>query len=494
MPTKNNNQTLKNKLKKTYQIVNQQKINNQKKIFKFIDDRPFSSFLSLLAVLLILIVVGNFLRKPPQAVEVKTPEPKLVETFSFNESPKLSMIAKVEKTGVINIVAQTPGIVQSVNVSEGEVITKGKSVVSLSTNYQGGNAASLSRQMAQKNYTMAVETFDTQKDIIGKQRELTNQGNLQAADMRSITAKSIDETRSAISLSENIIGTLDSQITTLESTNVGGVNDAAILGAKQAKSMTLSGLNQMRSGLRATEYQTASTNPPAEMADISKEITMKQLDLQERSLILTRDIAGINLKLAKVSEAMMFPATPFAGTVEKIFVRVGQNVNPGTVIATIKGNSGQNRATVLVTNLISRSVLTTEPSYFYLDDQKVPVVANYVSTEATDGNLYTVTYILPDSFDYVLTNSGSVKVEIPIGLPKIIINDPFVPLDAIYQTGDKAYVYVISTEGEAKKVITKEVTLGEVSGKYINVLTGLKLDDIVITTRTVQEGDLIRTE
>ncbi|MEP7167231.1 MAG: biotin/lipoyl-binding protein [Candidatus Woesebacteria bacterium] len=464
--------------------------NRWKKVTTFIDKRPFGSFFILLGLLLVLIVVGNFLRKPAPKPEQKASEPKLIETYSFGESPKMTFAAKIEKSGVISIIAQVPGIVQKVNLTEGQKVSRGGTLVSLSTNYQGGNAASLGRQIAQKSFDSTTANFDLQMDIINRQKDLAGKGNTQGEELRDITRQSLSDTQGLIDLNQDIVNSLDAQITQLTTTNVNGANDAAIAGAKQGKAAAQAGLNQLRSGLRVAQYQSDENRLPAQIATASGDLTVRQLDLQARGLTLANDLSELNLKLAKVSEGLMYPASPCSGVVERIYVKVGQNVSPGTVIATIKADQGENTAVVLVPRDIAKLISTTETSDFLIGGKKVSLNPRFVSTEATEGSLYSVLYAIPSQYASDLVNAGNLEVHIPMGSKKIVTDNLYIPLDSVYQTQDKSYVYI----KDGDKAAIKEIAVGNVSGSYVKVNSGLASSDTVITSRSVQEGDHIRTE
>lgn len=68
--------------------------------------------------------------------------------------------------------------------------------------------------------------------------------------------------------------------------------------------------------------------------------------------------------------------------------------------------------------------------------------------------------------------------------------DPFVPLDSVYQTVDSAYVYILKNG----KAVSTKVDLGSVYGGYVEVLKGVTDGDHVILSRTVINGDSVRTE
>lgn len=465
------------------------------KTLHFIDTRPFVSFIGLLVILFILVVVGNFLRKPEPEAEKPQAEPKLVEVYENGVSPSVQMTAKIEKSGVITIMAQTAGVVQKLPFQEGMYIKRGATLASLSNNYQGGNIATVSRQIAQRSAAFTNETYDQQKNIIAKQKEATQKVDAQATELREINRKSLDETRSLISLNEDIISTIDRNIRELEETNVGGVNDSSILAAKQGKSGALAALNSLKSALRGLEYTSADDKIPAQLSVLNKDITIQQLELQEKSLDLSRDLSNLQVKLARVSEGMMFPTTPCSGIVERVFVKVGQSVTPGTPIAIIRADQRDITATVTVPSQLVSKISRVEPSVFSVNGKTFEVAPRYISLEPTQGTLHTVLYSIPGEYEEWLPNGEQVSVSVPVGAAAIGDVKEFIPLDAIYQTQDAAYIYVVATDDAGKKVArVKNVELGTVSGSYVSVESGLDENDVVVVTRGISDGDPIKTE
>jgi len=327
-------------------------------------------------------------------------------------------------------------------------------------------------------------------DIINRQKDLAGKGNTQGEELRDITRQSLSDTQGLINLNQDIVNSLDAQIASLTASNVNGSNDAAIMGAKQGKAAAEAGLNQLRSGLRSAQYMSDENRLPAQIATASSDLAVKQLELQAKGLTLAKDLSELNLKLARVSEGLMYPAAPCSGIVERVYVKVGQNISPGTLIATIKADQGENTAVVLVPREIAKLISTAETSDFMIGTKKVSLYPRYVSTEATDGSLYSVLYAIPSTYAPQLTNAGTLEVKIPMGSKKIVTDNLYIPLDSVYQTQDKSYVYI--KDGDKAKV--KDISLGEVSGSYVRVNAGLSASDTLITSRSVQEGDAIRTE
>jgi hypothetical protein len=67
---------------------------------------------------------------------------------------------------------------------------------------------------------------------------------------------------------------------------------------------------------------------------------------------------------------------------------------------------------------------------------------------------------------------------------------PFIPLDAVFQTQDQSYVFVI----QGGKAVSKSITTGQVVGGQVEVTSGLENKDQVILDRNVVAGDTVRTQ
>jgi multidrug efflux pump subunit AcrA (membrane-fusion protein) len=467
-------------------------------VLRFLSRFAFATFIIFLIILFGVIVAGNTLRKAPPVPEEPVKNPVPVSVFKQDEQPMLDLTARVEKAGVITIVAQAPGIVQKIHVTEGKEVKDGGRIVSLSTNYQGGNAQTVSRQLADRNRQFNQETYDIQKDLINRQKELARKGETVEREIREIGRKSIDDTKVTVGANEDLLKAIEAQIKELEDTNVGGANDALILTAKQGRAGVLAALTNLRAGLRSTEYQTSDDKTPAKIGEEARDLTLKQLELQEKSLDLSRDVAALNSKLARVMEQTMFPAAPCGGVIERIYVKSGQSVNPGTPIATLRTDHTQANAIIAVPGEIARQVNRMEPSKVMVNGKEVSLFPRYISNEATEGSLYAIHYTLPDEFGKLVTQGTTLTVKVPVGGKKLTSNEVIAPIDAIYQTPDKAYLYVMKTAtssaeaGQSGQVAElREVELGQVTGEYVQVHKGIEPSDPIITSRGVTEGQKV---
>lgn len=451
-----------------------------------VERRPLTSLLTLLAFLLLLIIIGSFLRKPAQEKPVVAPA-RAVSIYSIGQAPKITVQAQIEKSGLIKIVALSGGVVSQIHVNEGNLVEKDTTLVSISSNYQGGNAPSLQRELAAAQFQNVKDTQEIQKEIIKKQREVAEKTDANNDALREITAQSIDDTKSLISLNETILSTLNNNLNNFIATNSAGMNDQAILSTRQLISQFLSATNQIRASLRNTEFQAGEDNPPAQLSNLAREIALKQLNLQEKALKLSLETAGLQLRLAQVQEATMFPSAPFSGTIERIHVNVGQFVTPGTPLLTLHGEQTV-KVVAKVPENVARNVSLFEFSIIHIGSITLQSTPQYVTKDAIDGALFAVIYVIPSEFQNAVTNASNIPVEIPIGMADTNASIPFIPIDAVFQTQKKSYIFV-NENGIAR---SRELTLGGIFGRYVEVLSGLKAGDQIILDRTVIEGDKVQ--
>lgn len=454
---------------------------------EFIRQKPFTSFLTSLALLLAILIFGSVISKSEQKEITEEMPTKVVKIHTVGKTPTVTLQAQVEKNGIVNIVAQTSGIVQAIHLREGDSVKKGQSIVSLSTNYQGENALALQLQLASAQLKNSNETYTLQKDIISKQKDIATASAENAEQLRKISETSLAETRDLLTVNENLLTAVKEQINFLEQTNPTSP-DLQSLRSQQVQLQA--SVNQLRSSLRSLEYQTDGSKPPTLLVNTQKEITLKQLEIQEKALDLNQAVSKIQYSLALVQESIMRPAAPFPGKVERIYVIKGQSVNPGTLIATIASANITSTVVLRAQKPIAQSISRVEPSTLYVGSETISLTPSYVSTVATDGQLYSIIYTLPDSIGRLTTKGEYIPVEVPVGYADTNDNIPYVPIDAVYESEDEASVFIV----ENMKAVKRRVTVGDVYGEYVQILSGLRLGDKVILNRNVIAGDKVKIE
>lgn len=451
---------------------------------------PFIAIASSIGIFVLLIVIGSYFRQV-KVDEVKVVPPiKKVTTFTIGESPRIKMFGEVEKTGVVTITSLAGGVVSKISVTEGQRITKGTTLMSLSSNYAGASAVLVQRQLAQKQKQLSEKTLEIQKDIISKQRDLADKSRDNSEELRKISEKSIEDTQSMITQNADLIKAIDSQIAYLESINVGGSQTASILSLKGQKSQLNSGNLQLKNSLENLRYSTDTSKPPNALVQISKELTQRQLDLQLKSLEIGQEISSLQLSLAYIQESLMYPSSPFTAIVQKVWPKVGEAVNPGTPLVVLSQVYDEDPATVVVyvDQHTAESIGRGEPARMMISDHTVNVIPSYITVEPVRGQLFAVYLPVPDDLVPLAKSGSHIPVELPIGHAQTGTAMPYIPIEAVSQTQTGAFIYVINKKSSAE---AKLVELGPVIGSMVQVNKGLMTGDKIIINSNVLTGDAV---
>ncbi|NTU73290.1 hypothetical protein HGB07_03930 [Candidatus Roizmanbacteria bacterium] len=215
---------------------------------------------------------------------------------------------------------------------------------------------------------------------------------------------------------------------------------------------------------------------------------VQELDIQEKTLEINKEISNLQLQLAYLSESLMHPSSPFPATIQRILVRQGQAVSPSTPLAVISGSGKHSVAVVSVPADIAKNISNIEDSILQIGTIAYRTKPTFISQEATGSQLYSVIYDIPDEYQSMLTDGAYITVQAPIGIQQTSATDPFVPLDAVYQTQEAAFVFV----AEKGIAVSKSVLLGPVYGNYVSVEKGLSDGDQIIMDRNVVSGDRVK--
>ena len=449
----------------------------------FFQRKPFTSFFATLGIFLLILILGSVISNLNKK-EIKKSNPvKAVQVYTIGKAPTVSLQAQIEKNGIIQIVSQGGGIVSKVMVKEGDTVQQGQTLVSLSTNYQGGNAPALQAQLAGAQLKNIKDTYGLQKDIISKQRDIATASAENTEQLRQISDKSLNDTRGLLDLNQSNLDQINAAL------QITPPNDPDYATLKAQQAQLQAGVDQLRGSVRNLEYSTNTQNPPSVLANTQKELALKQLDVQEKALDLNKKVSGIQYSLALVQAGLMTPAAPFAGTVQKVNVQVGESVGPGTVIATIASSEMTTTAILRVPQQIAENISRVEPTNFTINNKKVSVMPSYVSLVATDGQLYSIVYSLPEGVTD-LTDNQYIKAEVPVGSAATNGANPYIPIDSVYESQNEATVYVLKNN----KAEAKTVTVGNVYGDYVSVLSGLHDGDQLILNRNVVAGDTVKAD
>lgn len=450
--------------------------------------RPLTSLTVSLCLLLGLIILGSKLRIQGQEVVSSSAQPAQVTVWQVGQAPEVEVLATVTKENVIQIVAQTSGIVQKIQVKEGDQVKRNQNLAFISTNYQGASAFGLQRQLAAKQLENATTTQPLQKELLAKQRQIAEKSFTNSDELRQISEDSVDETEDLLSLNQDIVNYLDDSINELSASAAAKIeNRDEIYQIKQLKSSYQSAVNQLQSSLRQLNYQTDTDNPPQQLAELQRDLTLKQLEIQEKSLDLNVEISQLQLRLAQVNESLAWPVTPLAGVVQRVHVQRGQLVSPGTVLVTIAADQGATTLTALVDQSLASQLSRYQPVSLKIGSNNLSLYPDFISTEATSQGMHSIKLTLPVEYQDQVTTDQRIALSLPLGLPDTNQTVPYVPIDAVYQTKGQAVVYVV----ESGQAVAKPVTLGEVYGQFVTILDGLTGQQQIILQRGIVAGQAV---
>lgn len=460
-------------------------VRNYNSLIRLVNRFPLRSFFGLLTALFILILLANWLGKAPQSTENSEVVAKAVPVFHLGTLPKLSFTGQVKKSGTITITAQGSGIVAAIPAPAGTTVRTGQRLLSLASNYQGGNAASTQRQIAAATYAQVQKNLPLQQNIIAQNRTIAEQSQVNTDQLRKISSASLQNTTEMIAASKNALRGIDDLISTQEQQPSAAINDLTLASLRQQRIGLLSGLTSAEQSLSNTAYSTSGGQAPAALSRLTKETTLKQLDLEARNLMLNAELSQLNLRLTSITEATMFPVAPFAGTVAKVHVKVGEQVSPGTPLISFSGQQQSTTVEVSVPAQVAPRLSRTEFSTLTWNQQNIELVPQAISGEPTTGNLVAVTFMLPEGIAAdTLTDGQFITVQIPLGATHGSLTTPYIPLDAIYQTENVAYILVIK-DGKAQP---QEIEVGQVYNGYVEVVSGIDSAIDIILDRGIIAG------
>ncbi len=442
---------------------------------------PFITFYILLGTLVALIILGQFITKPSSITQATSPSPRTVNTFKLQDPISITLPAQVNNQRLITINSQTQGLITKINIVEGQKIKRGQTLVSIGTTNLGGNPATAGRQIAQTNLKFQKDNQSLQSDILNLQRRLSDQNKDLANDNRDLTNQSLSDTQKLFNDSQTIYNQVNDQLNLLLADPTTASSAASL---QQTKLSLQANLNQLSQAIRVSQLQADENKPPAQIANTSRELTQKQLDLQAKSQDLNLTLTKLNLELARINEALFYPASPINGTVQLVHVNPNQPISPGMPIATI---IDAHESPLKITTSIPSSI------YPYIDSSST-ITFNHQDSQLNLNLIYLS--LIPDSNNLhpaILTTTQVVSNPLPsdITINFTLKSDQFIiPIDSIYQSSNDSYVYILKETDQGFLTTKHPITTSKIIGNYI-ITSGLNEDDTIITSRYVTDQSLV---
>lgn len=369
-----------------------------RRLLAVLEKRPNVSFIVVLILLFGVIFLASLSRSPEKVTDEVAKASKTSRVFPVSESGFVTATAQVKKSGVIDIVAQTGGTVQSINVRVGQNIGAGTTLVTLTNDY-GVNAARIGAEKARLEGEFTDRVFSLEKEINERARKIADD------------------------------------------------ND--------------------------------------ELTDREEKNTIRNLRVELERLRLNRETARLNTAIANASDAVLRPKSLSAGTVEFIGVRVGENIAPGKLIATIRGTKNTSVLLASIPDDIARFINPNGIATLVLGEERLPLSQGYLSQSENTLGLRSLTFPLWGETANQLTESEFVSIVLPLtnGEERF-----FVPIDSILSGANGESVLVLDAN---QQVIEKGVTLGDTIGSFVMVRSGLTDTDRILLNRGIAPGEIV---
>ena len=317
---------------------------------RFCREHAFIIFLVCLTALVCLIVGNEYLSRQHIVEEEAVARVTDVSTYRLAQA-YLTTQARVVDEGVVNVLVQTSaGVVQKVNVSEGDHVSRGQQLARLSDTYGGANASALQLELAQKNWLVTHANYWDQEKVDDINLELNRNS------------------------------------------------------AWMTRWETNGGSGSRGNGDAYTSYAGQQNQELLTITD-----TMSQRGQQ-----LSLDQAENSYFQAQIAASLMYPTTPVAGTIQKVNVSVGQMVSAGSVVAIVKADQTTVKLKLTVGENIIRVLDVSKQAYFDYNGQSYPVELDYLPVTPTTGNSYDLIFTLPDELATLLPNGSFVPMRLPL--------------------------------------------------------------------------------
>ncbi len=323
-----------------------------------------------------------------------------------------------------------------------------------------------------ESFESALTLLITTEDVLQKTLSVLNtsitgstypQATL-TADMNSITAQ-LTLIRAAVSTLESAKNALDS------AQQESGGSSQTIINAQAVYNSTIEQL----------EANERNARKSIESAQNTLENSKRSAELSRVSAKSSVDSAYGNYDQARISRDKLIIKAPFSGKIAEIPVKTGEETNPGTHLITVEDDSRLKLVAYLSAtdvqkvNLGNEVVINKNGEITFITSiapsadqitKKYKVEMEHISTTLRPGELIKLTFKTGEK----VFNSGRL----------------FAPLPALHILPDEIFVWKL----ENRKTVKATITVGEIVGDYVEVLSGLESGNEIIS----EGGRLIENE
>ncbi len=163
-------------------------------------------------------------------------------------------------------------------------------------------------------------------------------------------------------------------------------------------------------------------------------------------------------------------------------------VSPGQILATISTPRGATTLEAFLDPATAALFDTTKEATIGIGNDTVTLLPTYFSRSENENGLFSVLFTLSEDMRNRIINGSFLQISLP--LKKTSEALALVPIDAIFQDESTASV-LVEQDGKA---LAKTVTLGNLSGSFVEILSGLADTDRIILNRAIISGDNVSVQ
>lgn len=320
------------------------------------------------------------------------------------------------------------------------------------------------------DYTTSLTLLETTEDATVKTLDVLNNSNVGSNYTQTTLNSDIATITAQLSAVRGAISTLESAQAALESaqqSTTGG--SQAVLSAQATYEATIAQLDANEKSMRQS----------VESAEAALQSAIKSAELTKTSAKASLDAARGTLNQAQITQNKLTVRAPFSGKITAVEVEPGDEVNAGATLVTIEDAAQLKIVTHLSTAEVRKIKVGDEVK---IAKKSQDIVAAISPSADPVTKKYEVEIYHKNAF---LQPGEFVKLRFQVGDQTNSDSRIFLPINAINILSYGSFVWKVE-EGKALKT---EVQLGDIEGEYVEVLSGLELDEEVI----VEGGRILDT-
>ncbi len=218
------------------------------------------------------------------------------------------------------------------------------------------------------------------------------------------------------------------------------------------------------------------------LTSTEEDIALAKLKKERITRENTLEQSALTVALSNVSDAVLKPKALTSGVVGNIRVKRGDLVNPGDILLTIN-SAGVTTLEAMVDQTTAAVFDSSTESALRIGDETIKLRPTFFSTAENSDGLFSILFSLSPLQAKMVTDGSYITIAVP--LKSKLSGTTLVPIDALFQDGNGAWVLV----AENGRAVSRTVTLGFISGSFVAVTSGIIPSDHIILSRAIIAGD-----